>query len=169
MHEYTECYLYWSCMQTETDPYIQKIWTWHLEQEIAHLHKAAQLLEQYESKHWQQVIPDPVFPAPLALCSNIPYVRSVLTTVQNTYKDKDPVPVQSLEHADPFFAYQDIAHENTESVASHQVIEQTICKHGRDYRFETAPHPVGELQDRTKDNTQIGRDPRIPGYNHITQ
>jgi len=168
MHEYVECYLYWSCAQTETDPYIRRIWEWHLEQEIAHLHKAAQLLEQYEHRHWQQVIPNPEFPAPLKLESNIPYVRGVLTTVQNTYKDRNPVPVQSLERADPFFAYQDIVHESTDQVASHQVIEQTINKFGRDYRFETAPHPVCELQNRTEDNTRIGRDPSIPGYNELT-
>jgi len=168
MHEYVECYLYWSCAQTECDPYIQRIWALHLEQEIAHLNKAAQLLEQYEGKHWQQVIPNPEFPAPLRLHSNIPYVRSVLTTVQNTYKDKSPVPVQSLDHADPFFAYQQIVHENDCKTASHQVIEQTIRKHGKDYRFETAAHPVRELQDRTQDNVRIGRDPGIPGYNQIT-
>ena len=168
MHEYVECYLYWSCAQTECDPYIQKIWAQHLEQEIAHLHKAAQLLEQYEGKHWQQVIPNPEFPAPLRLESNIPYVRSVLTTVQNTYKDRNPVPVQSLESSDPFFAYQDIVHGDGSATASHQVIEQTIHQSGRDYRFETAPHPVCELQDRTQDNTRIGRDPSIPGYNHIS-
>jgi len=165
MHEYVECYLYWSCAQTETDPYIRRIWEWHLEQEIAHLHKAAQLLEQYEHRSWQQVIPQPDFPAPLKLESNIPYVRSILTTVQNTYKDKNPVPVQTLEKSDPFFAYQSIVHDSTDSVASHQVICQTINKLGRDYRFETAPHPVRELQSRTEDNTQIGRDPSIPGYN----
>ncbi|MBQ4264071.1 MAG: hypothetical protein IJB85_00965 [Clostridia bacterium] len=169
MHEYAECYLYWSCAQTESDPYIKAIWEQNLEQEISHLHKAAQLLEQYEGKHWQQVIPDPVFPAPLKLESNIPYVRSVLTTVQNTYKDKCPVPVQTLERADPFFAYQDIVHQSTDQVASHQVIEQTIRKNGKDYRFETAQHPVAELRDRTQDNTRIGRDPSIPGYNQITQ
>ena len=168
MHEYVECYLYWSCAQTECDPYIQQIWARNLEQEIAHLHKAAQLLEQYEGKHFQQVIPDPEFPAPLVLESNIPYVRSVLTTVQNTYKDKNPVPVQSLENTDPFFAYQEIVHEDTGKVASHQVIEQTIRKFGRDYRFETAPHPVHPLQDRTRDNTSVGRDQKIPGYNEIT-
>ena len=164
MHEYAECYLYWSCAETETDPYIRKIWAQHLEQEIAHLHKAAQLLEQVEGKHWQQVIPDPEFPAPLRLESNIPYVRAVLCSVQLTYKDKNPVPVQTLDCADPFFAYQDIVHENTQSVASHQVIEQAIRTRGQDYRFETAPHPVCELQSRLQDNTSIGRDPKIPGY-----
>ena len=168
MHEYVECYLYWSCAQTETDPAIRKIWEWHLEQEIAHLHKAAQLLEQYEHRHWQQIIPNAEFPAPLRLESNIPYVRGVLTTVQNTYKDRNPAPVQSLERADPFFAYQDIAHESTDQVASHQVICQTINRFGKDYRFETAPHPVKELQSRTEDNTRIGRDPSIPGYNELS-
>jgi len=164
MHEYCECYLYWSCYETETDPYIKKIWGWHLEQEIAHLHKAAQLLEQYEGKHWQQVIPNGEFPAPIRLESNIPYVRGVLCSVQLTYKDKNPVPVQTLESADPFFAYQDIVHENTDTVASHEVIEQHIRKNGRDYRFETAEHPVCELQNRLQDDTRIGRDPKIPGY-----
>ena len=168
MHEYVECYLYWSCAQTETDPAIRKIWEWHLEQEIAHLHKAAQLLEQYEHRHWQQIIPNAEFPAPLRLESNIPYVRGVLTTVQNTYKDRNPAPVQSLERADPFFAYQDIAHESTDQVASHQVICQTINRFGKDYRFETAPHPIKELQCRTDDNTRIGRDPSIPGYNELS-
>ena len=26
IHEYNECYLYWSCMQTETDERIKRIW-----------------------------------------------------------------------------------------------------------------------------------------------
>ena len=164
MHEYVECYLYWSCAETETDPYIKKIWQQHLEQEIAHLHKAAQLLEQYEGRHWQQIIPNAEFPAPLRLESNIPYVRAALMSVQLTYKDTCPAPVQSLESGDPFFAYQAIVHPDTEQAASHMVIDQTIRRMGHDYRFETAPHPVHELQCRTEDNTLIGRDPKIPGY-----
>ncbi|MBQ2990407.1 MAG: hypothetical protein IJD60_03855 [Clostridia bacterium] len=164
MHEFAECYLYWSCFETETDPYIRQIWSCHLNQEIAHLHKAAQLLEQYEGKHWQQVIPDAEFPAPLRLESNIPYVRAVLCSVQLTYKDRNPVPVQTLECADPFFAYQDIVHQSTDQVASHEVIERAIRQLGQDYRFETAPHPVEHLQNRLQDNTRIGRDPKIPGY-----
>ena len=167
MHEYTECYLYWSCEQTETDPYIRCIWARHLEQEIAHLHSAAQLLEQYECKHWQQVIPCAEFPAPLRLESNIEYVRQVLCTVQLTYKNQCPVPVQTLEASDPFFAYQQTVHPDTASAASHQVIEQRIALDGQDYRFEVAPHPVALLQDRTQDNTQLGRDPQIPGYTRI--
>ena len=164
MHEYAECYLYWSCEQTETDGYIRRIWARHLEQEVAHLHKAAQLLEQYEGKSWKQVIPNPEFPAPLRLESNIPYVRAVLMSVQLTWKDKSTVPVQQLEPGDPFFAYQRIVHDGPAPAASHEVITCAISALGQDYRYETAPHPVRELQCRTQDNTQIGRDPSIAGY-----
>ena len=167
MHEYTECYLYWSCCKTETDAYVRAIWERNLHQEIAHLHQAARLLERYEGKSWQQVIPDGEFPQALSLESNIDYVRTALLSVQLTYKEMSPMPVQSLRAEDPFFLYQDIVHARLDHVASHAVIEETINRLGQDYRFETAPHPVGELQSRGHDNTQIGRDPRIPGYTGV--
>ena len=168
MHEYAECYLYWSCAQTESDPSIKAIWEQGFEQELAHLHKAASMLEKVEGRHWQQVIPNADFPAPIVLEANIPYVRSVLTTVQNTYKGSKIVPVQSLDASDPFFAYQSLARGGEAQVASHAVIDQAVSGLGRDYRFETAPHPVSELQDCMQDNTAIGSDPNIPGYNQIT-
>ena len=167
MHEYTECYLYWSCMKTETDDRIRALWERHLNQEIAHLHKAAQLLEKYEGKQWQQVIPNAKFPDPLRLESNIDYVRGVLHSVQLTYKAESPKPVQSLPQDDPFFQYQDTVHARIDHVASHAVIDQAIAQLGQDYRFQTAPHPIAELQLRGVDNTQIGRDPRIPGYTAV--
>ena len=168
MHEYAECYLYWSCAQTESDPSIKAIWEQGFEQELAHLHKAASMLEKVEGRHWQQVIPNADFPAPIVLEANIPYVRSVLTTVQNTCKGSKIVPVQSLDASDPFFAYQSLARGGEAQVASHAVIDQAVSGLGRDYRFETAPHPVSELQDCMQDNTAIGSDPNIPGYNQIT-
>ena len=39
-HEYNECYLYWSCCVTETNPYIKALWEENLDMEIAHLQKA---------------------------------------------------------------------------------------------------------------------------------
>ena len=169
MHEYVECYLYWSCAQTESDPTIKAIWERCFEQELAHLHKAATMLEQVGGGHWQQVIPNAEFPAPIVLEANIPYVRSVQTTVQNTCKDSRIVPVQSLDEADPFFAYQRLARGGEAQVASHAVIDRIVSGLGRDYRFETAPHPVSELRDRAQDNTAIGSDPKIPGYNQMKE
>ena len=84
-HEYCECYLYWSCYVTETDAYVKGIWEEYLDMEISHLHKAVELLEKYENKTWQEVIPDGEFPAPISLHENIDYVRKILgTTVQFT-------------------------------------------------------------------------------------
>ena len=42
-------------------------------------------------------------------------------------------------------------------VPSHEVIENYIQKNGEDYRFETKENPIKELQERTKDNTTVGR------------
>ena len=61
MHEYTECYLYWSCFNDETDRPVKKIWEQHFHQELSHLHAAARLLQTYEKKEWRQVIPDGEF------------------------------------------------------------------------------------------------------------
>ena len=62
MHEYTECYLYYSCMMTECDPMVRRIWEECLQQEIAHLHKAKDLLWKYEQKDWMQVVGSGEFP-----------------------------------------------------------------------------------------------------------
>ena len=49
--------------------------------------------------------------------------------------------------------------EPIENVMSHAFIQQYIRDRGRDYRFETAPNPVKALQNREKDNTEVGRQP----------
>jgi len=47
-HEYSECYLYWSCYMTETDRCIRELWEQNFLIEVSHLHKAAELLKQDE-------------------------------------------------------------------------------------------------------------------------
>ena len=143
MHEYTECYLYYSCMESECDPYIRCIWEECLNQEIAHLHKAKDLLYKYEHREWQQVIPCGDFPEILVLGPNIDYVRKILaTTSGNTQKKEDVVSVGSLKRGDRFFLYQQIVNHDVNCVASHNIIDQRICAKGMDYRFETAKNPV---------------------------
>ncbi len=159
-HEYVECYLYWSCYMTETDPYIKGLWEENLSMEITHLHKAAKLLEKYENKHWQQVIPDGNFPSPISLHENIEYVRSVLgTTVQFTALLEDYLKVDELPSDAEFFKWQEIKNPTTSIVPSHCVIETHINKFGKDYRFQVAPNPVKELRMRSYDNTLVGRVP----------
>ena len=160
LHEYTECYLYYSCMQTECDKRIRCIWEECLLQEIAHLHKAKELLWKYECKEWQQVIPCGNFPELLCLRPNIDYVRAIIeTTTGNTQRMECVVPLCELSPDDPFFCYQNIVNNNVNSVASHRVIERYIKCKGHDYRFETAPNPLCELQNRRCDNTSLARIP----------
>ena len=157
-HEYNECYLYWSCYVTETNPYVKAIWEEHLEMEIAHLKKASELLEKYENKNWQEVIPDGEFPAPISLHENIEYVRDILgSTVQFTGLLEDYVNINELPTDANFFQYQKIINPTIEIVPSHIVIDTHIRKYGKDYRFEVAPNPVKELRNRTCDNTTVGR------------
>ena len=158
MHEYTECYLYYSMLETEPCPGAKKVWELHLEQEIAHLHHAAHLLEQYEGKQWQQVIPDGTFPDVLELGPNIEYVREVLGgTVTLTARGEGYAPVEELPADADFFRYQERINANVAGVASHNVIQAAIRKNGQDYRFETAENPIPALRSRTKDNTALGR------------
>ncbi|MBQ8291833.1 MAG: hypothetical protein IJX88_04945 [Clostridia bacterium] len=159
-HEYTECYLYWSCYMTETDPYIKALWEENFEMEIAHLHKAAELLKKYEGKDWQEVIKDPVFPEPLSLHENIDYVRKILgETVQYTSVIEDYKRVDDLQKDADFFRYQNIINSCVQSVPSHTVIENFIRRRGADYRYQVAPGPVPELRNRREDNTDVGRKP----------
>ncbi len=157
-HQYTECFLYWSAMETETDPRLKGLWEQLFEQEVSHLHFAANLLETYEGKEASQVIPGGTFPDPLRLCGNIAYVRSVLGgTVCNTALREDWTNVNDLSPQADFFRYQGIVNRDVNDVESHAVIQRVIARDGEDYRFETAPNPVPALRDRREDNTQIGR------------
>lgn len=156
-HEYNECYLYWSCMMTETDKYIKMLWEENLAIEIAHLHKAAELLEKYENKTWQEVIGEGEFPPPISLHENITYVREILkNTVQFTSVGEEYESVNNLPQDAQFFRYQAIINPTAEIVPSHNVIENHIRRYGRDYRFEIASNPVPQLRNRRCDNTQVG-------------
>ena len=158
-HEYTECYLYWSCFMTESDPYVKALWEEHLDMEIAHLHKAAQLLEKYEHKHWQQVIPDGSFPPPISLHENIEYVREVLgNTVQFTSVREEYEKLENLPDNADFFRYQKIVVPAADMVPSHNIICSHIHEFDTDYRYQAAPHPVEELSDTECDNTKAGRE-----------
>ncbi len=157
-HEYCECYLYWSCYETETDPYVKALWEENLDIEIGHLHKAVELLKKYENKDYTEVIPDGTFPAPISLHENIEYVRKILdTTVQFTGLLEDYVNVNELPSDANFFQYQNIINPTIEIVPSHIVINTHIRNYGKDYRFEVAPNPIKELRSRTIDNTSVGR------------
>ena len=157
LHEYTECYLYYSCFQSESDRRIRLLWEELFTQEVAHLHKAAELLRRYEKKEWQQVIADGEFPALLTLAPSKEYVRQVLTTARLTSLREGYCNVAELPDNADFFRYQQQINRSTAALQSHAVIREHIARCGRDYRYEEKPHPIAALKCRTRDNIQVGR------------
>jgi rubrerythrin len=165
MHEYMECYLYYSFYQDELDANVKSIWEMHLQQEISHLHKAAELLKQYENKDWQQVIPGGAFPKLLQFHDTRDYVRQVLGQQIMLTADKESYkPVQDLPQNHEYFFYQDRMNHDICAVASHNAVAQHQQKYNVDYRAESHENPVQGLTDRTKDNTDIARGRKIPAY-----
>ena len=156
MHEYTECYLYYSMMKDETDEYIKDIWADHFEMEVAHLKLASELLKKYEKKDAVKVVGADEFPKLLKFGENKEYIRKVLKTVGYTSVKEDYVPAHTLPENARFFEHLKAVNVTPKNVASHLVIEKFIQQFGKDYRYEIAPHPVDELQNREKDNVTAG-------------
>ena len=158
MHEYVECYLYYSMMCDESDKRIKGIWEMLLEQEIAHLHASVKNLQKYEKKDWQEVIPGGEFPELISLKSNTEYIRKILkNTVENTAYREGYININDVPDDANFFKYQNKIQKKVEENASHKVIVEHINKFGQDYRFEVKENPVKELQSRQEDNITLGR------------
>ena len=159
MHEYTECYLYYSCYEDETDQYIKNMYKQLYLEECGHLQKASEMLKKYEGKDWQCLFPcGGDFPELLNFEGNIEYIRDVIkNTVYMTKARENYIDSRDLSPKSDFKRYNRQVNGPKDNNPSHLVIEKHIKEYGQDYRFETAPHPIRELQDRTTDNTTVGR------------
>src|SRR5690606_25268531 len=106
MHENHECWLYWSCMQTETDPRIRQIWELHLAMEIEHLQIAARALEQIEGRDAAELL-GPGYDAPMTFEENKAYLRQVVADqIDLTSWDSQFLPIAALPEGHRYFAYQ---------------------------------------------------------------
>lgn len=158
LHEYMECYLYYSFYQDELDPNVKSIWEMHLQHEITHLHKAAELLLQYENKQWQQVIPGGEFPKLLQFHDTRDYVRQVLgQQILLTDNRENFVNINDLPQNHEYFRFQNYVNQDINRVASHVVINQHQQQFNIDYRAESQPNPVTAFSDRSMDNTDVAR------------
>lgn len=158
MHEYIECYLYYSCYMDETDDYIKKIWLEHFEQELTHLKIASEMLYKYEGRNYEQLfVTGADFPTLIKLQSNIDYVRDIMKSVRLTAVKESMVDIEKVPNTADFFKYQKTVNGSEKNVASHLVIDKYIKKHGEDYRFEKAPSVEKALRDRKSDNTTLAR------------
>ena len=105
-----------------------------------------------------KVIGNGEFPQLLQLGTNKDYVRDVLErTVMLTTNRQRYVDVMNLPANADFFQYQNQVVADGEAAASHVVIAKAAAKLGQDYRYQDKQHPVKELQNRKKDNIELGR------------
>lgn len=141
MHQYNECYLYYSFMQQETDPRIKQLWELHLNMELEHLRLVCELMRRYEDKDPESMLPKEL-PEPIKFQENKDYIRQVLTSQVNlTGHETEFVPVDSLPADARYFEYQKTV--NQDGIPSEQVIEEHRKQMGQEYRVETeGKHPL---------------------------
>jgi hypothetical protein len=134
MHEYNECYLYYSFMNQEPDSRIKNVWETHLAMEIEHLKTAVQTMEKMDKKDAAEILPSKM-PDPIVFESNIEYVRDILESQVNfTAKETHFVPVDELEPNHRYFNFQNKVNGNW--IPSEEVIFANTKKNKHDYRLE---------------------------------
>ena len=81
----------------------------------------------------------------------------MLKSVRLTGHSESFADVNELPDSYRFFGYNRAVQGNVRSLASHTVIEKTIKKFGKDYRFEEKAHPIRELSGREEVNADVAR------------
>ena len=139
LHEYNECFMYYSCMESETDSRIKGIWEEHLDMEIGHLHDAVEMMKQHGSKDPMSVLPS-ALPEPLVIFeSNVDYVRQVLAEQVDWTTDGPEIVTDHKPES--YKKHQETVNAGT--VPSQDVINRHIQMKGEDYRLEIGgEHPV---------------------------
>ncbi|MFI6787164.1 hypothetical protein ACIBG4_07515 [Nonomuraea sp. NPDC050383] len=141
-HEYNECYLYHSFMETESDPKVKAIWELHLNMELEHLRLAAELFKRHDGRDPEEVVA-PALPAPVTFEPNKSYLRELIAT----QIDYTTLGTGYVQDAHERFEKMQEAVMGGEKPPSEEVIQENTDKSGREYRLETeGPHPVGSLR-----------------------
>jgi hypothetical protein len=145
LHEYNECWNYYSYMQEEQSPRIRAIWELHLAMELEHLRIAADLMRKIEKREPEGLIMAKGL-KPLQIKENREWLRQLLARqVDVTSKDSNFVQVSELPQEDRYFQYQ--ARVNGAWVPSEAVIAERVRAQGTDYRDEPlGPNPVPGLR-----------------------
>jgi len=79
LHEVTEVYNYYSCVQQEPNPRIKAIWERFLDYELGHLHMVRELFKDSERRDPAEVLGSKSLPEPIVFASQRDFVRKVLS------------------------------------------------------------------------------------------
>jgi hypothetical protein len=77
LHEATEVWNYWSCLQDEGDARLKAIWQRFVDYELGHLHFVRELFERLEARDPWEIVP-PKLPDPIRYESHREFVRETL-------------------------------------------------------------------------------------------
>lgn len=77
LHEATEVYNYYGCLQQESNPRIKDVWARFVDYELGHLHYVVELFQRLEGRDPAEVLPRAV-PEPIHFDSHREFVRQVL-------------------------------------------------------------------------------------------
>jgi hypothetical protein len=143
-HEYNECYLYYSFMQTESDPRVKAIWELHLNMELAHLQVACDLMRTHDGREPEEVLA-PELPEPVTFEPNKAYLRELL----DTQIDLTTLGAGYVRDAHERFEWMQDNIMGGGQPPSETVIDMHRKKFGRDYRLSTeGDHPVESLREQ---------------------
>jgi hypothetical protein len=81
-HEANEVYNYYSCVVSESDPKLKRIWERFLDYELGHLHFVMELMKKIEGRDPAELLPA-TLPKPIQYKSHREYVRGVLAEEVN--------------------------------------------------------------------------------------
>ncbi|RBQ16207.1 hypothetical protein DP939_31840 [Spongiactinospora rosea] len=141
-HEYNECYLYHSFMETESDPRVRAIWELHLNMELEHLRLAAELFKRHDGRDPEQVLASEL-PKPVTFEPNKDYIRELIAT----QIDYTTLGTGYVQEAHERFERMQEQIMGGERAPSERVIEDNAHKSGQEYRLETnGPHPALSLR-----------------------
>jgi hypothetical protein len=77
LHEASEIYNYYSCLQYESHPKVKAIWQRFLDYELGHFHYVLELFKKFEQRDPAEIIPESL-PEPIEYRSHREFVRKTL-------------------------------------------------------------------------------------------
>lgn len=79
LHEANECYMYYSCIEQESNHHVRDIWERFLDYELGHFHMACEALQMFDKRDPAEII-TASFDRPLEFRSQRDFVRKVLAS-----------------------------------------------------------------------------------------
>lgn len=128
LHEATEVYNYYGCMQAESNPRVKAIWERMLDYELGHLQVAMKLFKDIERRDPEEILPREI-PDPIAFQSHRDFVRRVLDQEEDlTAKGTKFLPRSEVGEDEPSPRYRE--YMNSEGSPSTSVASGYIWQPG---------------------------------------